>query len=80
MLLDVTLDINIWCKSRPSDKGMAPIIQTLSKGGGPSLSIFFSALWASVWAKNKEGGGRAPWAPPLDPPLTADTQPIEKKI
>ena len=26
----------------------------------------FSALWASVWSENK--GGRAPWAPPLDPP------------
>ena len=63
MFLDVTLDINIWCKSRPSDKGMAPVIQTLSKGGGPSLSIFFSALWASVWSKNKEGGAGVPPGP-----------------
>ena len=29
----------------------------------------FSALRASVWSKNKGGGGRAPWGPPLDPPL-----------
>ena len=27
----------------------------------------FSAHRASVWSKNK--GGRATWAPPLDPPL-----------
>ena len=31
--------------------------------GGP-VSIFFSALWASVWSKDKGGGGVA-----LDPPL-----------
>ena len=37
--------------------------------GGWSPKKFFSALQASVWSKNKGGGGRAPWAPPLDPPL-----------
>ena len=31
--------------------------------GGP-VSNFFSALWASVWSKDKGGGGAA-----LDPPL-----------
>ena len=33
-----------------------------------SESKHFSALRASVWSKNKEGG-RGPRAPPLDPPL-----------
>jgi len=38
-------------------------------GGGWKVSkIFLSALWASVWSKNK-GGGRATRAPHLDPPL-----------
>ena len=36
--------------------------------GARSQKKFFSALWASVWSK-KKGGGRAPWASPLDPPL-----------
>ena len=37
---------------------------------GPGLQNLFLALWALVWSKHKEGeGGRAPWAPPLDPPL-----------
>ena len=57
--------------SRPSDKGGGgggghpdPEIR-----GGPGLKKnFFSALRASFWSKNK-GGGRAPQAPPLDPPL-----------
>ena len=31
--------------------------------GGGLQKIFFPALWASVWSKNKEGGH------PLDPPL-----------
>ena len=54
-------------------------IQTVRKGGGgvggghpdPEIrgvrSIFFG-LQASFWSKNKGGGGRAPRAPPLDPP------------
>ena len=32
--------------------------------GAQSLKNFFSALRASVWSKNKRGGGS-----PLDPPL-----------
>ena len=53
-------------RSRPSDK----------EGGHPGPEIrgrdgvqkkFFSALWASVWSKNRGGGD--PLAPPLDPPL-----------
>ena len=37
--------------------------------GGRSPKKFFWALRASVWSKNKGDGDRAPWAPPLDPPL-----------
>ena len=36
-------------------------------GRGGSLQNFFWVLWASVWSKN--GGGWAPRAPPLGPPL-----------
>ena len=42
------------------------VIQTLRKGGGAICKKFFSALLASLWSKNKGGGG--PRAPPLDPP------------
>ena len=38
-------------------------------GRGGSLQNFFWALWASVWSKNGGGGGWAPRAPPLGPPL-----------
>ena len=37
-------------------------------GGGQSPKVFFSALQAPFWSKNKEGE-RAPWAPSLDPLL-----------
>ena len=40
-------------------------------GGGCSPKKVFSTLRASVWSKNKGGGGRAPRASPLDPPLQA---------
>ena len=45
--------------SKPSDKGGGPVIQTLRYGGGGCWSPkkFFSALWASVWSKNKGGVG-----------------------
>lgn len=33
------------------------VIQTQRYGGAQSQNIFFSALRASVWAKNKRGGG-----------------------
>ena len=39
--------------SRPSD----------GVGGGPPPQIFFLALRASVWSKNKRGAG---WGTPLD--------------
>ena len=45
-------------------------IQTLRWGGGVggrSPKEVFLALRASVWSKNKGGGGT--WAIPLDPPL-----------
>ena len=41
-----------------------PDLEMGGRGGTVSPNIFFSALRASVWSKNK--GGRAP---PLDPPL-----------
>ena len=34
----------------------------------PGLKKIFSALWASVWSKNK-GRGRVRQVPPLDLPL-----------
>ena len=34
--------------------------------GARSQKKFFSALWASVWSKNKGGRGRPPRASPLD--------------
>ena len=43
-------------------------------GGHPDPEIrggpvnFFLAFQASFWSKNKGDGGRAPRAPPLDPP------------
>ena len=39
------------------------------KGEDRSPKYFFSTLRASVSSKNKGGRGRAPQAPPLDPPL-----------
>ena len=38
------------------------------RGGGPVSKNFFSALWASVWFKNRGVGG-ASRASPLGPPL-----------
>ena len=35
-------------------------------GEGRTQENFFPALRASVWSKNKRGGG---WGPALDPPL-----------
>ena len=46
--------------SRPSDKGKARLQKD-----------FISALWASVWSRNKGGWGWPPRAPPLHPPLTS---------
>ena len=54
--------------SRPSDKGGGGHPDPEIRGGPGLKKIFFSALRASFWSKNK-GGGRAPQAPPLDPPL-----------
>ena len=62
-------------KSRPSDNCGHPDSEILMGGGGRGgycggvKKVFFSALRASVWSKNKEGreGGEGP--PPQDPPL-----------
>ena len=42
-------------RSRPSDKGEGAVIRPWDNGEGGSWSPpnFFSALWASVWSKNK---------------------------
>ena len=56
--------------SRPSDKeGGAGHPDPEIRGGGAVSNFNFSALRASVWAKNKGGPG-PPGAPPLDPPLS----------
>ena len=57
------------CNSRPLAV-VDPDLQIRGGGGGRGRSpkIFFSAIRALVWSKNKEGG--APRAPPLDSPLT----------
>ena len=59
--------------SRPSDKGGrggrgAGHPDAEIRGGARSQKQIFSALWASVWSKNK-GGSPAPRVPPLDSPL-----------
>ena len=46
------------------------VIHTLREGGDWSPNKLFSALWASFWSKSKGGGGQAPRAHPLDPPLS----------
>ena len=47
------------------------------RGGGAVSKKFFSLLRVSFWSKNK--GGRAPRAPPLDPPLlTINKQALRK--
>ena len=50
--------------SRPSDKEGFGHPDPEIRGGGAVLKKFFSALWASVWSKNKAGR-----APALDSPL-----------
>ena len=48
--------------------------------GRPGLQKFFSTLRASVSSKNKGGGGRAPQAPPLDPPLQTIPEIVALKL
>ena len=52
-------------RSRPSGNGRGGGHPDPEIGEGAVSKKFISALWASVWSKNKGGGGR----PPLDPPL-----------
>ena len=43
----------------------------LAAGGGSLPQKIILPLRASVWSKEiKRQGGEAPWAPPLDPPLS----------
>ena len=53
--------------SRPSAKGGGGG-GGVKGGRGQSPKKILSALWASVWSKNKGGGPEDP-TPPLDPPL-----------
>ena len=65
--------------SRPSDNGGPGHPDPEIKWGG-GLKKFCSALRASVWSKNKVGGGRAPRAPPLDPPLSVVHNELEYEV
>ena len=49
-------------RSRPSDKVGSghPDQEIKGGGGGGGLKKIFLALWASVWSKNKWGGGLSP--------------------
>ena len=48
--------------------------------GRPGLQKIFSTLRALVSSKNKGGGGRAPQAPPLDPPLQTIPEIVALKL
>jgi len=45
-----------------------PDLEIRKRGGGAVSQKIFSALWASVWSKDK-GGPPVPRAPPQDLPL-----------
>ena len=54
---------------------------TLRKGGPGLKKNFLGALRASVWSKDKRGGGAGPpQAPPLDPPLRSNSKMYEKGL
>ena len=50
-------------ESRPWYGGRGAVIQTLRKKAARSPKEFFSALWASLWSKNKGGGGAGSLGP-----------------
>ena len=57
------VEINIG-GSRPSDKGKPGHPDPEKKSGGGISETILSALWASVWSKNKGvGGGEVPLEP-----------------
>ena len=58
--------------SRPGDNGGPGHPDPEIKWGGPVWKKIFSALWASVWSKNKKGARPPPpsRAPHLDPTLS----------
>ena len=76
----MTLHVRPSGGSRPSDKGGGPGHSDPEIRGEPGLQIFFSALRASVWSKNKVGGCRVPRAPPLDPPPRPKVRRYGKKV
>ena len=49
--------------SRPSDKGEPGHPDPEKKSGGGISETILSALWASVWSKNKGVGGEVPLEP-----------------
>ena len=67
MLCAVNAGGNAQCKrvADPDEGGREAVIQTLRREGGVVLKIF-SAFESQF--DPKIGGGRAPRAPPLDPP------------
>ena len=59
--------------SRPGDNGGPGHPDPEIKWGGPVWKKIFSALWASVWSKNKRGARAPPPPPPPGPSPGSDT-------
>ena len=65
--------------SRPSDNGgPGHPDPEIKLGGGAVSKKFFSALWASVWSKNKSPS--PPRAPHLDPTLSVLHKELEYEV
>ena len=58
-----------------------PDLELRGGGGGGGLDLLamvaiFLSVISSFFTQNR-GGGRAPWAPPLDPPLASNTNRVK---